>query len=94
MLGLSFLVGDLAAGENVPDKPARPPSRAGEGTFANSFPVLRALVQKPEDPSVNCLIISCGQSCQLVKSIRICRKLQKLSNQFCWKLEIKLYNFY
>jgi hypothetical protein len=32
-------------------------------------------------------------SCQLVKSVGNFRKLQKLSNRFCWKLEVKLYNF-
>jgi hypothetical protein len=71
----------------------RPPSRSVKGTSANTFPVLRAPVQKPEGSSVNFFVISCGQGCQLVKLLGNCRKLQKLSNSFCWKLEVKLYNF-
>jgi hypothetical protein len=56
------------------------PSRAGKGTSAISFPVLRAFVQKPEDLSVNPFFIFSLQISQLLKLIGICRKLQKLSN--------------
>jgi hypothetical protein len=71
----------------------QPPSRSVKGTSANTFPILRAPVQKPEGPSVNFFVISCGQGCQLVKLIGNCRKLQKWSNLFGSKLEVKLYNF-
>jgi hypothetical protein len=70
-------VGDLAVGENAPEQTCRLPSGRVKGTSANSFPVLRAHVQETKDPSLNVLVISCVQSCQLVKFIGMCRKIQK-----------------
>jgi hypothetical protein len=61
------------------DQNRRPPSRAVEGSFAISFPVLGFPVQETEDLFVKPLA---SVSCQLVKFIEMCRKIQKLPNQF------------
>jgi hypothetical protein len=50
-----------------------------------SISVLRAQVQEPEDLSTR---PQTSVSCQLVKFIGMCRKIQKLPNKFCWNLEI------
>jgi hypothetical protein len=68
----------------------RPPSWAVKGTSANTFSVLGSPVQETKGLFASLLF---SVSCQLIKLIGNCRKLQKLSNQFCWKLEVKLYNF-
>jgi hypothetical protein len=74
----------------TPRTDRRPPSRAVKGPSAISFLILRAFVHQPEDRFTSLLF---SVSCQLVKLIGNCRNLQKLSNQFFWKIEVKLYNF-
>jgi hypothetical protein len=46
---------------------ADPPATSGraKGITANSFPILRVHMQETKDPSVNLLIISCGQAASL-----------------------------
>jgi hypothetical protein len=53
--------------------------------FVISISVMRAQVQEPKDLSAR---PQTSVSCQLVKFIGMCRKIQKLPNQFCWNLEI------